>query len=173
MTIVFQYGSNMNIERINKEDRLNGCAVKISNACTVNSYNFGFTVWSESNSCAAADLVPDKNGRQIFGVLYEIPDNLIERDSAKLSKSKSLDAIEGEGSNYNRINIDVIDEMGSRLVAKTYVALNRKTDIQTSQGYIEHILVGAQRNRLPEEYINYLKGCILSNNNILNVDLPT
>lgn len=163
MAIVFQYGSNMLTSRINSPDRLNGKAKFIEVAYTENDYEFDFTVWSKTNSCAAADIIPN-GGRKIWGVLYEIPDYLVNRKTS--GKEKSLDAIEGEGTNYKRTSIRV-RHIGGRIFEAeviTYVAIDRKSDIQTSQKYVEYILDGLKEHNIPNEYRTYIKERILANN---------
>jgi hypothetical protein len=88
MALVFQYGSNARSERLNANDRLCGDARPVGIAHTQDYYELDFTVWSKKNKCAAADIVPG-SGRKIWGVLYEIPDYLIRRETS--GKRKSLD----------------------------------------------------------------------------------
>lgn len=54
------------------------------------------------------------------GVLYEVPDFLIERKAAAAQNRKSLDAIEGEGTNYKRETIAVRQDSGLIVKALTY-----------------------------------------------------
>ena len=102
MALVFQYGSNTSSARLNAPERLRRDAKSLGLAYTIGQYDLGFTVWSKTNNCAAADLVQTP-GRKAWGVLYEIPDNLLSRETA--GDRKSLDAI--EGSRYRRRKIRV------------------------------------------------------------------
>lgn len=43
---------------------------------------------------------------KVWGVVYDIPDYLIGKATAKAHNRKSLDAIEGEGTNYKQEFID-------------------------------------------------------------------
>ena len=79
MALVFQYGSNMSVVRLNSDGRLAGDAKAVCVATTVEPFELVFSVWSKSNSCAAADLLPSSAGRNVYGVLYEIPDFLLLR----------------------------------------------------------------------------------------------
>ncbi|MEK9138018.1 MAG: hypothetical protein AAB393_12905, partial [Bacteroidota bacterium] len=92
MAFVFQYGSNSSSRRLNSVGRLRGDARSLGLAQTVGQYDLGFTVWSKTNQCAAADLVR-AHGRHVWGVLYDIPDYLLSRGTA--GSRRSLDAIEG------------------------------------------------------------------------------
>ncbi|MCU0924841.1 MAG: gamma-glutamylcyclotransferase [Hydrogenophaga sp.] len=164
MALVFQYGSNMSVARLNGEDRLAGDAKVVCVAKTVERFEFIFSVWSTSNKCAAADLLPSYAGRSVYGVLYEIPDFLLSRDTAKERGRKSLDAIEGEGTNYVRTMIDVVTNYGATVPAMTYVVKIRQTDLKTSAAYVSHILAGLRENNMPEEYCKYVRAKILESN---------
>jgi hypothetical protein len=92
MALVFQYGSNTSSRRINSDDRLHGDAKSLGLAFTVGQYDLGFTVWSKGNNCAAVDLVRARN-RKVDGVLFEIPDHLLSKETS--GERRSLDQIEG------------------------------------------------------------------------------
>jgi len=171
MSLVFQYGSNTSVERLNSSHRLNGAAKVIAPAYTVDNYELDFTVWSESNSCAAADIVPEGSTR-IWGVIYEIPDELIYRDLS--GSKKSLDAIEGEGGNYKRTEIQVIsnDDDNSTISILTYVVRKRKKNLLTSAAYASEIIKGLKSHDIPIEYLGYVYKRILSNNSALCGQLP-
>jgi hypothetical protein len=168
MAVIFQYGSNMSTPRLNGADRLCGAAKPIGIAKTSECYELDFTVWSEKSKCAAADIVPGY-GRNIWGVLYDIPDSLISRTSSR--GRKSLDAIEGEGTNYLRTEISLVSTEGNQLHAITYVAKNRQANLKTSLIYVRHILDGIQEHNLPEEYARYVLARIVENNSALKDDL--
>ena len=171
MSLVFQYGSNTAVQRLNSTKRLNGAAEIVAPACTNDHHELDFTVWSKTNNCAAADIVPGGN-RPIWGILYEIPDDLIYR---KLSGSrKSLDAIEGEGGNYQRIKIDVRpqDDANNIISVLTYVVRERSTGLLTSAAYASEILNGLSSHNIPKEYIAYVHERILLNNEELRDKLP-
>lgn len=168
MTIVFQYGSNMRSARLNSVDRLAGDAKVIGIGQTVDLFEFAFTVFSKKNECAAADIVPSKEaGRRIFGVLFEVPEFLIARDSSKTHNRKSMDAIEGEGVNYVRQVIEVERLDGANVKALTYVVKDRRCDIKTSMQYVQHILDGMKENNIPEEYRKYVIAQVIANNSNL------
>lgn len=163
MALVFQYGSNTSSKRLNSSDRLQGDAKPVGIACTKDDFELYFNVWSTRNQCAAADIVPGF-GRKIWGVLYEIPDHLIRRDTA--GNRKSLDAIEGEGTNYQRMTISLKypNDLPVKPDAVTYVVKDRKKGLQTSLLYVRHIIVGLREQKVPEEYIEYVKMRIVMNN---------
>lgn len=172
MALVFQYGSNLSIARLNHADRLNGDAKFVSVARTVEHFVLTFSVWSVTNNCAAADIVPDSNGRNIYGALYSVPDHLISRKSAKVCGRKSLDAIEGEGTNYLRIPIKLVTSTGEELEAITYVVKNKKSGLKTSEAYVQHIFDGLVENGIPVEYCRYVRSQVLENNQTLESVIP-
>ena len=164
MTLVFQYGSNMSVARLNSNDRLDGDAKTIGITRTAESFELMFTVWSKTNNCAAADLVPSKIGRSVYVVVYDIPYFLLSRDTAEKHNRKSLDAIEGEGMNYVRTPIELVKTDGSRFSAITYVAKDRKPDLKTTLSYVRHILAGLKEHDIPNEYYQYVQSQIIENN---------
>jgi len=172
MALVFQYGSNMSVVRINAADRLAGDAKPICVARTVETFELVFSVWSHSNECAAADLSPCSTGRNIYGVLYDVPDFLLTRATAKQRGRKSLDAIEGEGTNYVRTTIDLVTNDESPVRAITYLAKERKSDLTTSKAYVDHILAGLKEHNMPADYVQYVLAKIIENNRGLRTELP-
>lgn len=170
MSYIFQYGSNTSVERLNSDTRLKGSAKLICTAYTVCNYEFDFTVWSKTNKCAAADIVPN-GGRQIWGVIYDIPDELIARSS--FGNRKSLDSIEGK--NYDRILINVLKNDGTPILDKvqTYMVNNRKNGLETSLQYASTIINGLKDHKdIPTDYIKYVKEKIILNNPVLKNKLP-
>ena len=164
-TLVFQYGSNMSTARFNANNRLAGAATVVSLARTVKRFRFDFTVWSKCNGCAAADIVLDNSGRQIWGVLYSIPTDRIYRDTTP-DGTKALDSIEGEGINYLRHRIAVLrsDINGSSTEAVTYVVKERRAGLRTSLQYARHILCGLREHDAPTDYVEYVIAQIVMNN---------
>lgn len=162
--LVFQYGSNMNSKRLNGPDRLAGGARRVGIAETCHTYRFCFPVWSRPNRAAAASISPDPGGQRIFGVLYEIPGSLVYREHSKTHKRTTLDAIEAEGTNYIRREIDLVHPDGSAISAITYVARRTGADLKTSSEYVGHILTGLTENDIPQAYRAYVGSCILQSN---------
>jgi hypothetical protein len=174
MALVFQYGSNMNAERLNGEDRLKGDARPLGIASTQDDFQFIFDILSNPKEPrAAADIVPGR-GRKIWGVIYEIPDYLIGRKTAAAKNRKSLDAIEGEGTNYERLRIK-LNWPDGRPVDKavlTYVGRARQADIKTNQDYVNHVLTGLASHDFPTDYVNYVRSVITHNNPTLATETP-
>ena len=77
---------------------------------------------STKRGCAAADIVR-KHGGKVWGVLYDVPDYLINRETAKARGRRSFDEIEGEGKNYNRETIKVRRQNGNIVSAAVTAAV--------------------------------------------------
>lgn len=166
MALVFQYGSNMSSARLNSVDRLNGDAQPIGVVFTTENHELVFNVWSVKNKCAASSIIPGR-GRRVWGVLYEIPDWLIRRDTARPRNRRSMDAVEGEGSNYERGEISVCYSDGQTVAGPvlTYIGRDPQDDIQTNAEYAGHILAGLREHGdVPGEYVEYAKARIVDNN---------
>src|SRR5689334_20407462 len=101
--LIFQYGSNTSSDRLNSADRLRGDARDLGLARTRDHHILSFTVWSDSNECAAADLIPGGD-TPAWGVLYEIPDFLVIKGQGR--GRKTLDGI--EGPRYERVQIEIV-----------------------------------------------------------------
>lgn len=163
MALTFQYGSNTSSGRLNSYDRLRGDARPVGIAYTEDDFELEFSVWSQTNQCATADIVPG-SGRKIWGVVYEVPDNLIKRETSGIRKS--LDSIEGEGHNYRRISIALRHPNGlpyeQEVIA--YVARYRQNGLYTSLEYARHIIKGLREHNVPDEYIEHVKEQVIRNN---------
>jgi len=155
MALVFQYGSNASAARLNSEHRLNGRARFLGAARTQANFELGFTVWSRGNACAAADLVPGR-GRQAWGAIYDIPEKNIYRDKCP-GGERCLDQIEGEGSNYERVLINVHFPEEEVQSVFTYVVRDRREGLHTSMEYGRHILDGLQEIGAPADYLAYVR----------------
>jgi cation transport regulator ChaC len=163
MAIVFQYGSNCLDSEINSEERLCGDARFLDIAETVENFELAFDVWSKGRGCAAADIVR-KPGKTVWGVLYEVPDDLIGRKTAKARGRKSFDAIEGEGANYKRAMIDVRRPDGQIVNALTYTVANPKSGLRTGDKYVGYIVAGLRKRGISEQYIAQVKALAVANN---------
>lgn len=163
MTLVFQYGSNCSESEMNSNTRLCGDAKFVDIAETVADYEIAFDVQSTGRGCATSDIVR-KPGGKVWGVLYEVPDYLIGRQTAKAHKRKSFDQIEGEGTNYQREMIQVRRQNGDIATALTYTVSNPKPGLRTNADYVRHIVHGLRGHKAPEEYIVKVKAIAVANN---------
>jgi hypothetical protein len=169
MAIVFQYGSNCMDSEINGPERLCGEAKFLDIAETVEDFALVFDVWSKGRGCAAADIVR-KPGGKVWGVLYEVPDDLIRRETAKVRGGKSFDAIDGEGTNYKRESIDVRRPEGGIVTALTYTVVSPKPALKTSGKYVGYIVAGLRQRGVKRHYIEQVKAIALANNPAISTE---
>ena len=117
MTLVWQYGSNMDEERIN--DRLKGTA-KFVGLAVKRRHKLAFT-HTNLDGVGTADIVEAGICDYVIGCFYEIPDEML----------KQLDKAEGVNSGaYNKVNVDVkrlnekFSVVSESLIPISYVGLN-------------------------------------------------
>jgi hypothetical protein len=166
MSLVFQYGSNCLESEINSDERLRGDAKFVDVAQTVDDYQLAFDVQARNRGCAASDIVSTP-GSKVWGVLYEVPDYLIRRETAKPFGRKSLDAIEGEGTNYQRGTIQVRRPNGQGETALTYTVIKPQSGLTTSTDYVRCIVAGLRQHNihnLDAAYIPTVKKIAAANN---------
>lgn len=163
MALVFQYGSNCADSEINSRGRLRGDAKFADIAETVEDFELAFDVQSANRGCAASDIVR-KPGGKVWGILYEVPDYLIGRESAQAHGRKSFDAIEGEGTNYKRETIQVRKPDGGIVSALTYTVEDPKPGLKTNIEYVSHIVHGLREHKVSDEYIAKVKAIAAANN---------
>jgi hypothetical protein len=153
--LVFQYGSNCAEAQINSKDRLCGDAKFIGIAKTVEDFELAFDVWSNNRRCAASDIVA-KPGRKVWGALYEVPDYLIRRETANPRNRRSLDAIEGESTNYRQYIIRIQQPNHEPVDALTYVVKDPKPGLRTSLEYVGYIVHGLRERGVDAADATYL-----------------
>jgi cation transport regulator ChaC len=163
MALVFQYGSNCLDSEINSKSRLCGDAQFVDIAETVEDFELAFDVQSTGRGCAASDIMRNPGGK-VYGVLYEVPDYLIGRQTAKARSRKSFDEIEGEGTNYNREMIKVRRPDGEVVLALTYTVKCPKPGLKTNIDYVRHIVCGLREHGISDEYIAKVKAIAAANN---------
>jgi hypothetical protein len=176
VTLVFEYGPDCLDSQMNGRSRLSGDAKCVGIAETVDDYEIVFDVWSEKRSCATSDLLRSvtkhTENSKVWGVLYEVPDWLIERASAEANGRKSLDAIKGAGTEYQRTAIEVRKPGGQPIQAITYTAANPKAGLLTQTGYVRHIVTGLRERGVPEGYIDRVKSIACANNPAMSAIVP-
>lgn len=177
MTIVFQYGSNCKESEINSPKRLDNKAKFLDVAKTVANYELAFDVYAKAKNrqCGAADIVKSKSSKNkvVWGVLWEVPGYMILQKTAKAKGVNSLDAIEGEGTNYRRRRALVQCPNGKKLMPLTYVVKKPNPQgIATSKDYAQLIIDGLRehiKDGIPSEYIKEVKQIIKQNNPKIDV----
>ena len=170
MTLGIQYGSNRLDSEINGENPLKGDAKFLDIAETIEDFELAFDVQSKRRCCAAADIVR-KAGGKVWGVLYKVPDYLIDRKTAKERGRKSFDEIEGVGTNYKRENIYVRHSNGEVERALTYTVICPEPGLKTNIDYVCHIICGLREHGVAEQYIAKVKAIAAANNPDIALDV--
>lgn len=122
-------------------------------ARTVSEFDIAFDVWSQSNRCAAADLVvAPGTGRFAWGVLYEVPADRI-LGCRRPDGMRTLEEV--EGWRYEPRSIQARMDGGGDVEATTFLvkSTERKPGLWTSTDYLRHIVRGLRDHKIPEEYI--------------------
>jgi Gamma-glutamyl cyclotransferase, AIG2-like len=160
--LVFQYGSNMSVARMQESTERIPEARPVEAAWTVERYDFRFPIRSKKYNRAVSGIVPNASGRKIYGALYEIPYDLIDRAVVRPGR-RSLDQIEGAGKrgNYYRTTIAVVGvESNKSIEVITYLPNSQDNPGFTDDEYAAHILEGLAQWNAPLEYIEYVKEII-------------
>lgn len=133
----FAYGSNMLTARL-----VERCGTARSiNAAFVEGFALAFSKVSKDGS-GKATLVQHEQST-VHGVLFSL-------HSSELPK---LDALEGLGKGYDRIEVDVVtDRAPSKIVAHTYIATKMDDDLVPFDWYLGLVVAGARDHVLPDDY---------------------
>jgi gamma-glutamylcyclotransferase (GGCT)/AIG2-like uncharacterized protein YtfP len=139
----FAYGSNMNLEHMR---RLCGWHVKVLGVAVLPDFDFGPDTRGFANIKAAA-------GKKVYGVLFEVDQHCID----------TLDDFEGHPEVFGRDEVEVVGINDKAYKAWVYLEKpNEFGGTYIKADYMRRVLVGAQENRLPEEWIKFLGSFITS-----------
>jgi hypothetical protein len=162
--ILFQYGSNMDPNRLNSADRLDGAAEVIGLA-SLKGWGVRFDLYGERAQGGVTNIVPSAR-EHVDGVLYRVPYRLLVASRGQRSRMDEIEGAKlGKKSNYKQRKVIVLRD-GQKIEARTYVGtvagrnrfLGRSgEDRRVSDDYFGHVLTGARRFKLPATYISYLR----------------
>jgi hypothetical protein len=162
--MLFQYGSNMDPDRLNSAERLGGAA-EVIGVARLKGWGVRFDLYSETNQCGVTDIIPSAR-EHVEGVLYRVPYRSVVAPRGQQSQMDKIEgARRGKESSYKRQKISVVRN-GKKIEARTYLGtvLGRKRFLrrsnhgrQVSEAYFGHVLVGARRFNFSERYILYLR----------------
>lgn len=143
--LIFTYGSNMNIKRL--QERV-ASARKFTNAY-LNGYALVCNKVSKDGSAKANVTLSDNDENVVWGVLFVIDQN----------EKSLLDKAEGLGSGYDEKILTFYDTAGNEHLAQIYIADEKQTNssLKPYDWYREYILSGAKQNGLPDSYIELLE----------------
>jgi len=145
----FAYGSNMSWDQMRERcpsSRFVGIAV-------LRDHKLAFTRKSCDRGCGVADVVAE-DGRQVWGVVYEIAD----LDVGKLDASEGFRPGRGKNSYYRRECLVFLNKEDQRpLTVSAYFGDPQPNPPLPNAAYKSLILAGARHWHLPEEYIRELE----------------
>ena len=111
--------------------------------------NHRFRFHKVSNDCSGkCDAESTGNPDNcVIGVVFEISDN----------EKPALDRKEGLGFGYDEKEVEVVTGDGRTFSSVMYFATNIDSSLKPYCWYKKHVLVGAQENALPVEYISQIE----------------
>src|SRR6266851_744769 len=164
MPPVFQYGSNCDEARLNVPERLAGDTLYLGRAQTLDEYDIAFDVWSQTNACAASNLVlVAGSGRRSWGILYEIPADLIR--VRRPDGRRTLAQIEGSRYEERPIRVRNADGVGVTVTTFLVKADEQRSGLWTSFEYVQHIVRGLRTHEVSEEYVQRVIDIAIQTNN--------
>lgn len=177
-TFLFQYGSNMaeqtlrsKIEQHRGEFAPTGTPTKLTlHGCArLRGWRFSLDLYSFGHGCRVADITETTDSDEVWGALYELPTELVQRRDGKRSV---LDRIEGHNTtrdpeNYAPVKVTV-DFDGAAAEAWTYVGLEAARercardhhDARVTATYADSILGGAKTLAMPTANIEQLRATL-------------
>ena len=167
MVLVWQYGSNMNEERINSLNRLKGRA-KFVGLAVKKGYRLSFT-HTNIKGVGTADILEADPNDYVIGCLYEMAEDVLEE----------MDKVEGVNSGfYRRVEMNVarynekqLADFSDLVNATTYIVVNKEKKTKTNVEYANHILLGIVTHKMGKPYFDKVKGIIVENNPSIQRDL--
>jgi hypothetical protein len=161
MEMQFAYGSNMDVERLKKEDK--GGIVRILNnakRARLDDWEFGFT--KKGNDGGKANIIP-KTGGIVWGILIQLDSDAVKEmdDSEGINPSKWNEGM----PHYTKGNVRVVTDDGEEHECKTYVANFHplrfdEGGVPPSRKYLGYVVKGAKDFHLPSEYIERISNTL-------------
>jgi len=84
---------------------------------------------------------------RVWGVVFEI--DAAEKDV--------LDEKESLGYGYDEKKVTLVAPAGETITAFTYYAIRIAQQLKPYRWYLHHVLIGAEENRLPREYVDRIR----------------
>jgi gamma-glutamylcyclotransferase (GGCT)/AIG2-like uncharacterized protein YtfP len=138
--LLFAYGSNLSeIDGLCPEAEYLGPA-------RLDGRRLAFLRRSIRWGAGVADIAPDP-GSHVWGALFNLPAPCL----------KALDAKEGEGFAYRRVELDVAHD-GQAVRAHAYELIEREeSEIAPREDYVALLVQGARARGLPEDWVARLE----------------
>jgi hypothetical protein len=176
--LLFQYGSNMaeatlqaKVEQYAPEFAPAGTPAELTlrGCARLQGWCFSLGLYSFGNGCRVADIMEATDIDEVWGALYELPSELVQRADGKRSV---LDRIEGhrttrDPENYVPRAVSVEFD-GTSAMAWTYVGLDEARDrcsrdhheARVTVAYADSILRGAIAVAIPTAHVERLRAIL-------------
>jgi len=136
--LYFAYGSNMCSARMRKRAP---SAMAVGTACL--KYHHVVCNKLGQDGTAKANIVPRQNA-STYGVLYGISAN-------------EMELLDKEETGYRRVEKILLNHLGQKVCAQTYVAFHLTHQPVTTDWYKSLMVQGATEHGLPDDYIRTLE----------------
>ena len=140
----FAFGSNMLTRRLTAVERAPSAVAVGTGYIAARRLTFDKSSQDSSGKCDA-EPTGDKADR-VYGVIFEISH----------SESSALDKAEGLGKGYEVETVEVVTPE-STIVAQTYIATKKDTDLKPYHWYKALTLAGAIEHGLPNDYVEWIQ----------------
>ncbi len=139
----FAYGSNMPLARLQQRVP----SAKVSGIYFVTGYDLRFHMVSHDNSAKCDAFYTGHESDCVWGVVFTM----------SISERGALDQAESLDVGYKDKWINVTNQQGEQLQALIYCAIPIDAAVKPYSWYVNHVLIGAEQNNLPEAYIEKIK----------------
>lgn len=136
--LYFAYGSNMSSRRLGQRIH----AARSLGAATAGGFRVVFHKVGSVDASGKCGLLRAAPEDIAHGVLFELPATEVAR----------LDAFEGLGKGYERIELTVLPANERPVTALSYLATRLDESLQPFDWYMQHVLTGALEHALPARY---------------------
>lgn len=137
----FAYGSNLSQEQFKKRV---GNIYDVFSGCHIKNYKFLFDKISTKDcGTSKANLLKDASSI-VHGVCYEL-DN------------EGFDKLEKCEGGYEVIDVAVFKDKKLFIIAKTFISDKRDSNLKPEESYLNCVLNGAEKMKLPKDYIEQIK----------------
>ncbi len=157
---LFEYGLEMDYALLNSPDRLHNAALLYGPA-VLKGYTLAFAVVEARQQKVVATLAPSPApGAEVWGIVYRIPQRLIEQDNHELSRLDSVHGAVPPDNVFERVEVEVTEAYrGRQLSCLTYITTRipcipaaQVTDTQ----YLQRLQEIARKQKLPDDYAQEL-----------------
>lgn len=137
----FAYGSNLFSPRL----RARAPSARVVGVAVLPGHALRFHKRGRGDGSGKCNVWRDAAAPGVPGALYEVAD----------PEWADLDAAEGRGSGYERLEVVVVRAGGERVAASTYVAQPHAIDdtLLPYRWYRDLVLAGAREHALPSEHV--------------------